>query len=222
MSRVVMKAKDAVLNSITILCVVTGAGYLEAGTLTSETPTEKAPNRQSLRRRGSVTFSGEVRRGQKFDRQIGEHLFFRLIPHELGWMISVANHINSDRNFCAVVTPPYRGINPIYIEGWHFRNSDNTGPNEAGSKNVNAPQETREFHFVLDDADYQKAFDALQRTRWPHSYSSKAVREAVNLHRELSKGTGVVTIRELKLNNLQTGNHAGIDFMKFNVELTLP
>ncbi len=125
-------------------------------------------------------------------------------------------------NFAGVVTPPYRGINNIYIEGWHFRNSDNTGPNIVGPKNVNAPQEVREFDFVLNDSDYQKAFDALGKMMWSYSYSEQEVNEATIIHDKLSKGHGKLTIRDLKLNNLVAGKQAGIESMKFDVELNFP
>ena len=43
------------------------------------------------------------------------------------------------------LTPPWHLVpNPRYVEGWHFRNASNTGPNDGS---VNAPQETREFIF---------------------------------------------------------------------------
>ena len=172
--------------------------------------------------RESIRFSGEVSKGLKFETEIGENLFFRLNPHELGWMISVGSKTSAENNFCGVVTPPYRGINHIYIEGWHFRNADNTGPNEAGPKNVNAPQEIREFNFVLDDADYRKAFDALRKLLWSYSYSKREVEEARRVHEKLTKGRGTLTIRDLKLNNLEAGKQAGIDLMRFDLELVLP
>ena len=109
----------------------------------------------------NVRFSGEVLNGRSFERQIGANLFFSLVPEELGWAISVGSKVVRE-NFCGVVTPPYRGMNALRIEGWHFRNSDNSGPNEPGPKNLNAPQELREFYFVLNEADYRSAFDALQ------------------------------------------------------------
>src|SRR5918996_4079708 len=94
----------------------------------------------------NVRFSGEVLKGRSFERQIGANRFFRLVPEELGWSISVGSKAGRE-NFCSVVTPPYRGVNTLRIEGWHFRNSDNSGRNELGPKNVNAPQELREFYF---------------------------------------------------------------------------
>ena len=91
----------------------------------------------------NVRFSGEVLKGRSFERQVGANLFFRLVPEELGWSISMGNKAPRE-NFCSVVTPPYRGMNALRIEGWHFRNADNTGPNDGG---VNAPRELREFIF---------------------------------------------------------------------------
>jgi hypothetical protein len=150
------------------------------------------------------------------------NLSFRLIPEKLGWVISVGGNTARENNYCGVVTPPYRGINTIHIEGWHFRNADNSGPNEPGRKNVNAPQKVREFYFVLDDGDYQKAFDALQILLWPSSSSKQQVDQAQNVHVKLLKGSGKLTIRDLKLNSLEAGKQAGIDAMTFDVELALP
>jgi hypothetical protein len=42
---------------------------------------------------------------------------------------------------------PGRGyIPPREIDGWHFRNADNTGPNTG---DINAPQRERQFSFLL-------------------------------------------------------------------------
>lgn len=170
----------------------------------------------------TVTIHGEGRRGEVFEHSIRPNLVFRLIPLEFGWLISVGDTVEPGNNFCAVVTPPYRGINPIYLEGWHFRNSDNSAPNDVGPKNVNAPGEEREFSFMLNAQDYQKAFDALQKLMSSYSYSSQEVDSAGQTHEQLPRGNGKLTVKELRLNNLEVGKHAGIDSMKFDVELTFP
>ncbi|MCI0706667.1 MAG: hypothetical protein L0Y80_04170 [Ignavibacteriae bacterium] len=170
----------------------------------------------------TIKFHGEARRGEVFEHTIRSNLVFRLIPLEFGWLISMGDTVASGDNFCAIVTPPYRGINHIYVEGWHFRNSDNSGPNDVGLKNVNAPGEEREFFFVLNTQDYQKAFDALQKLMWSHSYTQQEVDSAGRTHEQLPKGSGKLIVKELTLNNLEIGKHAGIDFMKFDVELTFP
>lgn len=113
-------------------------------------------------------------------------------------------------------------MNGIYVEGWHFRNSDNSGPNEIGLKNVNAPQRLRQFYFVRTDADFRKAFDALQILLWPYGYLKQQINEAENVHAKLLKGQGSLNIRDLKLNTLELGKQAGIDRMTFDVELIFP
>lgn len=180
----------------------------------------------------TIKFSGEVASGQNFEKEVENNLFFRLQSEGSSWTISVGSKTSktsvkdvgyeSYKNFAGVVTPPYRGINNIYIEGWHFRNSDNSGPNEVGPKNVNAYGEVRKFYFVLNDADYQKAFDALQKMMWSYSYSEQEINEATVIHDKLSKGYGKLTIHDLKLNNLVIEKQAGIESMKFDVELVFP
>lgn len=187
-----------------------------ADSIAQNSKTTNSPGSQS-----AVRFSGEVLKGQSFERRIGANLFFRLIPQELGWTISVGGDSGPGNNFCGVVTPPYRGVNHIYVEGWHFRNVDNSGPNEPGPKNVNAPQEVRDFNFVLTDADYRKAFDALQILLWPYSYSKQQIKEADDVHAKLPKGNGTLTIRDLQLDRLEPGKQAGIDRMTVDVELFL-
>ena len=52
----------------------------------------------------------------------------------------------SDQEFKNILLPinqPRHGITANSIAAYHFRNADNSGPNEAGPLNVNAPQETR-------------------------------------------------------------------------------
>lgn len=181
---------------------------------------------------GEIKFNGHTSRGQDYEKEIGGGLFFRLEPSALGWTIAIGSKTSKTltqnvgyeqyNNFAAVVTPPYRGMNNIDIEGWHFRNSDNTGPNDAGPKNVNAPGDRREFEFVLSDAAYQKAFDALEKTLWPYSYSEKEVADATAAHVGLERGHGALMIRNLKLYNLEAGKQAGIESMDFDAVLNFP
>jgi hypothetical protein len=118
--------------------------------------------------------------------------------------------------------PPFRGINDLYIEGWHFRKADNTGPNELVPKDIMAPGYKREFNFVLNIYDYKVADMALVRLLWPYAYSKKEVEEAENIFKTLKKGRGILTIQDIKLNNFIPGQRAGIDWMKFDVELHFP
>lgn len=167
---------------------------------------------------GASKFNGEVKAGEIFEKELAGGLIFRLMPIELGWTISVGTKDDRDSNFSAVVTPPYRGVNAIYIQGWHFRNADNSGPNEPGPKMINAPAGEREFQFVLSSDDFKTAMDSLQKMLWSYSFTEQQVKDATIVHEKLKKGRGRLLVKDLKLNNLETGKQAGIDDMKFEVE----
>jgi hypothetical protein len=223
--RVLSFSVSVVIAPIIVLLALGGYSWQAQGAGSSPAVSPNAKNLENSKTAGSqrsVSFGGEVWKGESFERPIDGNLFFRLVPQELGWTISVGSAAGQGNNFCGVVTPPYRGINPIQIEGWHFRNADNSGPNEAGPTNVNAPQKIREFYFVINDADYSKAFDALQIMLWPYSYSKRQIDEAGDVHAKVAKGNGRLFIRDLKLNTLELGKQAGIERLVFDVELNFP
>jgi hypothetical protein len=169
-----------------------------------------------------LKFSGKVLRGQFFEKKIGQNLIFRLIPTQYGWYISVVSKTNPANDLSGVATPPFRGINHLMIDGWHFRNADNSGPNEIGPKNVNAPQHVREFYFVLNETDYKKASEALERMMWPYAYSKDELEEARKIYGQIKTAKGVLAIKDMGLGNLVVGEKAWIVYMKFQVELYLP
>jgi uncharacterized protein YneF (UPF0154 family) len=63
-----------------------------------------------------IKFSGEVKKGENFEKEISDNLIFRLRPIELGWEIFVGYKRSKpniepirdeeDFNFAEVVTPP--------------------------------------------------------------------------------------------------------------------
>ncbi len=69
---------------------------------------------------------------------------FALMRAENGWLVRLYDREPiGDAVDLTSLTPPLRGApNPRDIFGWHFRNADNTGPNEG---DVNAPQSLRAF-----------------------------------------------------------------------------
>ena len=150
----------------------------------------------------AIVFHGKVLRGERFIHKLSESLTFELAPIDYGWEIAVRIAERPDENI-ARLTPPFHSVpNPRFIEGWHFRNADNTGPNEAGPKNVNAPQEVREFIFsreVGSTIHYPPSSDDID---------------------EISKdGHGTLTITELQLGNLEPGQKAHIEAMEFSAEI---
>lgn len=164
----------------------------------------------------TVRFEGQLSRGQIFEESIGQNLAFRLEPFEQDWEIWIGNPKQSDQNFAAIVTPPFHGLNSLYIEGWHFRNSDNSGPNEAGEKNVNAPQQERAFCFVLNEEEYQAAYEWLNKQL---SSSEAGGQPPVANQNVIEPRAGLLRITQLTLGNLNVGDHAWIESLEFEVEL---
>ena len=151
-----------------------------------------------------IEFSGEVHRGESFDYGVQNHLRFILKPNPLGWEI-VLKDLDRPAENLARLTPPYHFVpNPRYLEGWHFRNADNTGPNAIGEKNINAPQHKREFVFspkIGRTIDYPPT----------HSQAGQIAQD----------GTGLLEILDMKLGNLRAGEKAWFEWIRLKVRLQL-
>lgn len=177
---------------------------------------DKTPELTSLPT--SIRFKGTISRHRIFEREIIHNLIFRLNPYGEDWEIWIGDKSPTGHNFCSVVTPPYHGINARFIEGWHFRNNDNSASNEPGRKNVNAPQEERNFCFVLNEADYQTAYGWLNEALLP---SEKVHRQVMSRYKSLKLQKGVLRITQLDLGNLVMGQQPWIEHMEFEVEIFL-
>lgn len=86
----------------------------------------------------------EVFGEHEFYQALGNGWVFALRRSEFGWSIRVYDREPiGDAVDLTAMTPPLRHApNPRDIEGWHFRNADNTAPNTG---DVNAPQRLRGF-----------------------------------------------------------------------------
>ena len=159
--------------------------------------------------RSAASFTGEVRGGQVFEKYFGPGFSFRLEPRPLGWEIAVL-YLDGGENI-ARLTPPFHFVpNPREIEGWHFRNSDNSGANEAGEKNVNAPGEEREFIF---SPEVGAGIQSPESPRPPNEKDIEQVR---------SFGRGLLRIVEYGLGNLNVGEQAKFEWMRFEVHVSWP
>lgn len=155
----------------------------------------------------SEHFVGEIRAGERFDRPFGGHYRFVLEPMATGWLI-VVREDGRDEDLARLTPPLHFTPNPREIEGWHFRNSDNTGPNEAGEKNVNAPGDVREFIF---SPGVGKAIDPPDAGRAPTPEEIDAVR---------ADGRGTLILLGHELDNLEPGAQATMKSMRFEVVLS--
>jgi hypothetical protein len=168
----------------------------------------------------SLVFEGSVRRGEAFERPLPDGLVFALRPQAHGWLVWLGEPAQPSANYAVVATPPYRGVNPTQIEGWHFRNADNTGPNAVGTKNVNAPQDVRAFHFVASPEAYRATARDLEVALWGAGETEDEVSAARDrLLGGAGKGAGTLEITRLELGNLVPGARAWIERMAFTVTL---
>jgi hypothetical protein len=159
------------------------------------TPTTAADPKEAHAR-----ISGTVRATESFTAPFGPDFRFTLSPTPWGWFLSIRGRGGPED--MARCTPPFHFVpNPREIEGWHFRNADNTGPNDAGPKNVNAPQEVREFVFAPALAATQADLASTCGERF---------------------GRGVLRIEAFELSPLQPGERARFESLKFAVELWWP
>jgi len=147
----------------------------------------------------SLLVHGHLEAGSTFRAPFGERLSLLLTPTEFGWVIRV-EEMGREENL-AGLTPPWHFVpNPIFVEGWHFRNTENTGPNDGS---VNAPQGVRGFIFSPE----------VGRTL---EYSGSATPESV-VHRVRDFGRGYLTLTSYRLTPAARGERASFEEISFDV-----
>lgn len=162
---------------------------------------------------------GAAVRGRDFEARVDANRTFRLKAFSEGWTIEVTDDKNN--NYCSVVTPPYRGANALDVFGSDFRNSDNTGPNAPGEKNVNRPGERRSFSCSADADDFTAADKSLRLVLWGEKATWRETDEAAQLHSRLvaESQRGTLVMSRVSLGNLGAGRRPWIASMHFRFEL---
>jgi hypothetical protein len=146
--------------------------------------------------------AGHLERGERFERVFGPGLSISMEPSEFGWVLVVRDE-RPDENIARLTGPFHFVPNPRYVEGWHFRNADNTGPNDGS---VNAPQEERRFLF---SPEVGRSFDYPLTEPEAEEFTRQA-------------GRGLLTIRKLVPGNLVPREKAWIERMDFTIDLEWP
>ena len=127
---------------------------------------------------------------------------FTLLKAKYGWHIRLYDQAGVD---LTQITPPFRfGVNHRDIMGWHFRNADNSAPNDGS---INAPQTKRTFIFSrsLEGTGGFRPPDEPQATE-PHP----------------DDGLGWLNIVDYGLADLEKNQKARLVYMKFSACLTWP
>ena len=155
--------------------------------------------------RKSERIHGTVKRGQKFSQTTRSGWIVRLDPGPTGWFLQVTMK-GREAEDLSRLTPPWHFVpNPREIEGWHFRNADNTGPNDGS---VNAPQELRAFIFspvVGREVEY-----------------NGSATSAEDVEKVRSFGRGWFYIESYRLTSPRRGERAAFESITFAACLTWP
>jgi hypothetical protein len=150
----------------------------------------------------TTTFQGEIASDETFERTTpGGEFIFTLRPIDHGWVIQVRER-GRERDLSSLTTP-YRYTNPKYIEGWHFRNVTNTGPNDGS---VNQPQRRRRFTF-------SPAVGRTINARGPGSSPE-------DIERVGRFGVGTVELLDFDLTPCAEGERAAFSRLRFRVRMT--
>ena len=168
----------------------------------------------------TIRFSGEVKRGETFTRDIDPDLQFVLRPSPEypnrpgGWTITVTpkgpRPAGCD-DLVWVATPPYRSYNPRYLDLSYA-----TTPTQA------VAWTPRAFSFVLDCASYSAEERRVRILLWPASSSEAEVKDAQEKLGSSPLGRGRLFIRDARVTPPNGGNPGSIDWLRFDVELELP
>src|SRR5438034_1880940 len=74
----------------------------------------------------TVGFTGSLKAGETFNRAFAGRFIFALEPGDFGWEICIYERERTE-NLTRLTPPLHFFPNARYIDGWHFRNSLNTG-----------------------------------------------------------------------------------------------
>lgn len=164
-----------------------------------------APECRSEVGRRAERLHGTVKRGETFERATAAGWILTLRPRPEGWLLTVTMKGREGEDLSRL-TPPWHFVpNDCEIEGWHFRNAGNTGPNDGS---VNAPQELREFIFS----------PAVGRGI---EYSGSGT-SGEDVDKVRAFGRGWLFIEEYKLTPPLRGTRAAFETMTFSACLTWP
>jgi hypothetical protein len=164
-----------------------------------------APACQSDGHRRAERLEGAVKRGEKFVGTTPAGWVVRLMPESTGWFLEVTTKGRETEDL-ARLTPPWHFVpNAREIDGWHFRNADNTGPNEGS---VNAPQAIRDFIFSPDvgrGIEYNGSGTTAQDVEQVRAF-----------------GRGWLFIKKYTLTEPRRGERAAFEAITFSACLTWP
>jgi hypothetical protein len=162
----------------------------------------------------SVHFTGEVRRGQKFEKSLAPTMIFRLEPYagnDSGWSIRIVpgEDAASDAMDCiGAVEEPAHGDTKLAIDP----------PGDADGET--ASWKHREFSFIANPADCKAAWQLMNDANYGTKLSDKEREEASTKLGKIPTQHGAFKIVDAAFGPRTSANEQGtIEHLKFEVEL---
>jgi len=166
-----------------------------------------APECEPSSDRVAYASRGTLKAGESLVVDTPGSWILRLVPTPEGWLLQVTAKGREKEDLARLTPPLHFTPNPRFIEGWQFRNVENTGPNEGS---VNAPRELREFIFSpLVGREIQG----------PSGTAGPTVDEVEEVR---SFGRGWLLIESYSLTPPRKGERAAFQSLEFSACLTWP
>jgi len=170
-----------------------------------------------------VHIAGTVRGGEAFRKEIGSGLVLVLSPipgaGDSGWTIEIQPLDGSD-NFVRCVTLPLHGPTPADLLAWQFVSPDNERLPEPKLSEL----KKREFQFVLNAADQKKACEEMEAEAYgtPKTAPDGTLVIGNPGYKEPPLGSVSFLIKTARLSNVGPGKRTALEYLSFEVEITLP
>jgi hypothetical protein len=187
--------------ALLVACMLPAYAQRPAPARSSAPPCTPTPGRSAER------VEGEVAKGQLFSKTTYGGWVFKLVPMQEGWSLQITMKGRETEDLSSLTPPWHVAPNPRHIDGWHFRNADNTSPNDGS---VNAPQELREFIFSPQVG---------REIQGPLATSSPSGEE---VERVRAFGRGWLHLDEFQLTPPRRGERASFERLTFSACLTWP
>jgi hypothetical protein len=159
---------------------------------------------------------GEVTHGQRFDKNVGSDLVFRLEPFagdDSGWSIGLApasERFPASIDCIGPVSEPLHGSNKLSID-----------PSQASiiSGRTYWTSDPREFYFVSNSSDCKSAWDLANAAYYPSKLTDQEREQAGEKLFQIRTGHGSFKILDSKVDASPEKKPGVIEWIKFDLEL---
>jgi hypothetical protein len=160
--------------------------------------------------------TGEVFRGEEYQKEIGAGLLFRLEPTEEGWMIRIIPKAVCDKpgDWASVVNAPHRDYNALHVDASYGITA------KEAVENMNP----RNFLFVVTCEDYKIESRWLEIVLGTLSERERAETMPKLGTSPLGKATFTILDSKISPARREIGgkNYGNIDWLKFRLDITPP